>query len=85
MTKYLQKSFSVGAPGTDAYRENWERTFRGAGAYHRPWCAKPLDDSRACECEIDVDAAKPWQLSAWHSGVRPTLEMIHEDESMPAS
>jgi len=25
--KYTQSSFSVGAPGTDQYRENWERTF----------------------------------------------------------
>lgn len=29
MTQYTKKSFSVGAPGTEAYRENWERTFRG--------------------------------------------------------
>lgn len=29
MTNYLHKKFSVPAGGTDAYRENWERTFRG--------------------------------------------------------
>lgn len=27
--KYLGGSFSVCAPGTDAYREGWERTFGG--------------------------------------------------------
>jgi hypothetical protein len=27
MTKFLDPSFSVPAPGTDAYRTGWERTF----------------------------------------------------------
>lgn len=28
MTSYTRKSFSVGAPASDDYRGNWERTFR---------------------------------------------------------
>lgn len=28
---YKNKSFAVGAPGTPAYRDNWERTFRSGG------------------------------------------------------
>ena len=27
---YTNKTFSVASPGTDTYRENWERTFRGS-------------------------------------------------------
>lgn len=29
MTKFTQKSFTVAAPGTKEYADNWERTFRG--------------------------------------------------------
>jgi len=28
VTNFTKKSFSVGAPGTEQYRQNWERTFR---------------------------------------------------------
>lgn len=30
MTAYLRKSFSVGAPASAEFRDNWEKTFRAA-------------------------------------------------------
>lgn len=30
---YTKKSFSVTSPGTKTYAENWDRTFRGTGAF----------------------------------------------------
>jgi len=46
---YTKKSFSVGAPGTDTYRDNWERTFRpqkicgeiGRGLKQSVLCVEP--------------------------------------------
>jgi len=50
MTNFTKKSFSVGAPGTEQYRQNWERTFRtrcGArqhpGGKTGPECQLPLN------------------------------------------
>lgn len=40
MTSFTNKSFSV-AVGTEAYRENWERTFREAEGPSSPWPRPP--------------------------------------------
>lgn len=42
---YTKKSFSVTAPGTQAYRDNWERTFRGE-------CGAPFPGSGGGSCVL---------------------------------
>ena len=50
---YTKKSFTVTAPGTDQYRENWERTFRPrCGALYPGGVEQIL---AACELEKDHD------------------------------
>lgn len=43
---YTNKSFNVCAPGTDQYRENWERTFR------TPACGDECSRRRGVTCQL---------------------------------
>lgn len=45
--KYLDKKFSVPAPGTDEYRDGWERIF-GAPRCAAKGCEQPRADGRFC-------------------------------------
>lgn len=49
---YTKKSFTVGAPGTKSYADNWERTFRGEETT-RVW-RKPgeLPEAHAANCDL---------------------------------
>ena len=46
MTMFTNKSFSVGAPASKQYQDNWERTFRGGNSANRrdeECCVDPKD------------------------------------------
>lgn len=47
MTKYLDKSFSS-KPSSQAYRDNWEQTFRG-----EPQCGFLYPGSEGGACELE--------------------------------
>lgn len=65
---YKNKTFAVGAPGTAAYRDNWERTFRGESvntpAVHCDRCGQVFDTFSAygnhpCDAVPAVDDGLP--------------------------
>lgn len=68
MTNFTKKTFSVGASGTDAYRENWERTFRarcGArqhpGGKTGPTCTLELRHAGSHYAELGPGATVSWE------------------------
>jgi hypothetical protein len=66
VTKFLDKTFTVPAPGTEAYRSGWDRVFGGHGAdvsgrrdqsepwgclaCEEPWCVRCSQHAWECAC-----------------------------------
>lgn len=59
--KYTSKTFSVAAPGTKTYRDNWERTFRSL-------CGATFPNSEA-RCQL------PAGHEGYHVGHADNLEL----------
>jgi len=57
MTKFGQKSFSVGV-GSDAYRENYDRIFRSRHADHGQALADGEPEDAGCGCTDSPDRAE---------------------------
>lgn len=62
--KYSQKSFSVNAPNTDTYRDNWERTFRSG----------PVETDFPQVMELRHAADR-----AWNRGKKEYADALHRE------